>query len=127
MKLRPFDLSMIEDTSMYDHLPYQRDSDRCNIGSVALCSGNLLKHYRCAFGDILELTDMDALAVEKIQEYIEREQKRLGYLEEEPEVVDSYEDDYPDNNALSDEQIASLLNDKSNKKRFLANYDDEDF
>ena len=73
MKLRPFDSSMIEDTSMYDHLPYQRDADICNIGSVALCSGNLLKHYRCAFGDTLELTDMDKLAVEKIQEYIERE------------------------------------------------------
>ena len=125
MKLRPFDLSMIEDTSMYDHLPYQRDADICNIGSVALCSGNLLKHYRCAFGDTLELTDMDKLAVEKIQEYIEREQERLGLSGEEPEVVDSYEDDY--NDELSEEQIASLLSEKPNTKRFLGNYDEEDF
>ena len=127
MKLRPFDLSMIEDTSMYDHLPYQRDSERCNIGSVALCSGNLLKYYRCTFGDAFELTDMDELAIEKIQEYIKREQERLAPLEEEPEVVDSYEEDYAEGNELSDEQIAGLLSDKPKKKRYLGNYDDEDF
>jgi len=127
MKLRPFDLSMIEDTSMYDHLPYKRDAERCNIGSVALYSGNLLKYYRCSFGDTLELTDMDELAIEKIQEYIEREQERLASLEAEPEVLDSYEDEYPDVNELSDDQIASLLGEKPKKKAFLGDYDDEDY
>ena len=127
MKLKPFDLSMIEDTSMYDHLPYKRDSERCNIGSVALCSGNLVKHYRCDFGDTFELTNIDDLAIEKIQEYIKREQERLASSNEAPEVVDSYEEEYSGSNELSEEQIAGLLGDKSNKKRFLANYDDEDF
>ena len=63
--------------------------------------------------------------MEKIQEYIEREQERLGLSGEEPEVVDSYEDDY--NDELSEEQIASLLSEKPKKKRFLDNYDEEDF
>lgn len=127
MKLRPFDLSMIEDTSMYDHLPYKRDSERCNIGSVALYSGNIVKYYRCAFGDTLELSDMDDLAIEKIQEYIKREQDRLSPQDEEIDVVDSYDNEYGDVNELSDEQIAGLLDDKPKKKAFLGNYDDEDF
>ncbi len=125
MKLKPFDLSMIEDTSMYDHLPYKRDAERCNIGSVALYSGNVVKYYRCSLGDTLELADMDELAVEKIQNYIKREKERLASFESEPEVIDSYDDEY-NSNELSDEQIAGLLGDKPKKKGFLGNYDDEE-
>ena len=127
MKLRPFDLSMIEDTSMYDHLPYKRDSERCNIGSVALYSGNVVKYYRCSLGDVYELTDMDELAVEKIQEYINRERARLTEMDDAPGVVDSYEEEFYDSNELSDEQIAGLLGDKPPKKSFLGDYVDDEY
>ena len=119
---------MIEDTSMYDHLPYKRDAERCNIGSVALFSGNVVKYYRCALGETLELNDMDELAIEKIRKYVERENERLASLDTESDVVDSYYDgEYVDSNDLSDEQIAGLLGDKPKKKGFLGNYDDEEF
>ena len=123
MKLRPFDLSMIEDTAMYDKLPYQRDAERCNIGSVALCSGNVVKYYRCNYGDVLELTDMDELAIKKIQQYIEREQERLHVDETDSEVLDDYKDEYIDENELTDDEIAALLADKAKRAAFV---DDED-
>lgn len=126
MKLKPFDLSLVDDMSMYDNLPYQRDSDRCNAGAIAMYSGNLLKYYRCSFGETLELNDMDELAAKKIQEYIKREKERMALSQvSESEVIDSFVDE--DNDGLSDEQLQSLVGDKSKKKAFLGNYDDEDF
>jgi len=38
-----------------------------------------------------------------------------------------YEDEFPDVNELSDDQIASLLGEKPKKKAFLGDYDDEDY
>ena len=125
MKLKPFDLSLVDDMSMYDHLPYQRDSDRCNAGALALYSGNVLKYYQCSFGETFELNDMVELAAEKIQNYLEREKERLSTLSsEEAEVVTTFTDDEDE---LSDEQLQSLVGDTSRKKRFLDAYDDEDY
>lgn len=127
MKLKPFDLSMADDMSMYDHLPYQRDSDRCNAGALALYSGNVVKYYRCSFGEILDLADMDDLAVKKIQEYLKRERERLAALEtSEPEVIDTFAED-EDEDGLSAEQLQSLVGDKPKKKSFLGDYDYEDY
>lgn len=127
MKLKPFDLTLVEDMSMYDHLPYQRDADRCNAGAIALYSGNVLKYYRCSLGEVLEFADMDELAAVKIGEYIEREKERLSAFEEASEVIDSFDEDDYTEEGLSDEQLAGLLSDKPKKKALLGDYDDEDF
>lgn len=126
MKLKPLDFSLIDDMSMYDHLPYQRDSDRCNAGAIALCSGNVLKYYRCSLGEVFELTDIDDLAAIKIKEYVKREEERLAAANETSEVIDTF-DEEDSGEELSDEQIASLLADKPKKKALLGDYDDEDF
>ncbi len=126
MKLKPFDLSMADDMSMYDNLPYQRDSDRCNAGALALYSGNILKYYHCSFGEVLELNNMDDLAAEKIQNYLKQEKERLASLESDKiEVIPTFTDD-EEENGLSMEQLQSLVGDRPSKKGFLGNYDDED-
>lgn len=33
--------------TMYDELPYQRNSDICNAGAIALYSGHIIKYYLC--------------------------------------------------------------------------------
>lgn len=126
MKLKPLDFSMIEDTSMYDQLPYQRDSDRCNAGAVALYSGNIVKYYRCSFGNAIELTDMDTLAAVKIKEYTEREKERFSSVGEETEIID-FAEETAAAEGLSEEQLDELLADKPKKKALLGEYDDEDF
>ena len=123
MKLKPFDLSMGDDMSMYDNLPYQRDSDKCNAGALALYSGNILKYYRCSLGEVLELNDMDNLAVLKIQNYLKREQARLSPSDINGiDVISNDEDE----NGLSMEQLEYLIGDNAHRRRFLDNYDDED-
>ncbi len=123
MKLKPFDLSMGDDMSMYDNLPYQRDSDKCNAGALALYSGNILKYYRCSLGEVLELNDMDNLAVLKIQDYLKREQERLFSSEiDNMDVIFNEEDE----DGLSMEQLEQLVGNNAHRKSFLDNYDDED-
>lgn len=125
MKLKPLDFSMGDDMSMYDKLPYKRDSDRCNAGAITLCTGNILKYYRCYFGEILKLDNIDDLASVKIQEHLKEERKRLASLQsDETDVVDTFIDDTED--GISIEQIQSLIGEPSPKRSFLSNYDDED-
>ena len=33
--------------TMYDHLPYQRDSDYCNAEKIGLSTGKIIKYYLC--------------------------------------------------------------------------------
>ncbi len=44
---RPYDKTLEYNISMYDKLPYKRDSERCNASTLALVSGNLVKYYYC--------------------------------------------------------------------------------
>jgi hypothetical protein len=44
-RLRPYDSTLEDNLSMYDRLPYCRDSDLCNKEALALISGNVIKYY----------------------------------------------------------------------------------
>lgn len=57
--LRPYDASMEEPLTMYDHLPYRRDVSLCDAHSIALESGNILKYYRCAVKDARSISNRD--------------------------------------------------------------------
>ncbi len=59
------------DVSMYDHLPYDRDEDLCNISSVKLESGNLIKYWRCKSKDSIPIVNKESLIEEdKIEDKI---------------------------------------------------------
>ena len=110
VKLRPFDLTLVEDTSMYDNLPYQRDPSLCNADAIAIESGNVLKFYRYKVGDNYSLTDMDTLANKKIQEYQKRESERLAEISKENIEVISTEE--ASENRLTDDELQELLVDQ---------------
>ena len=110
VKLKPFDTSLVEDTSMYDNLPYKRDPYRCNADAIALESGNVLKFYQCKLGDTYKLTDMDTLADKKIHEHQEKESERLAEISKENiEVISAGESS---NNHLTDDELHELMEDK---------------
>ena len=77
---RPYDASLENNLSMYDKLPYKRDIDLCNASSIAMESGNLIKYYRCAKAEDVEIKNQDAqfskIALKHIEEY-EKESANL--------------------------------------------------
>lgn len=42
-----YDTALDFHVTMYDNLPYQRDSDYCNAEKIALVSGRVIKYYFC--------------------------------------------------------------------------------
>lgn len=124
-KLKPYDSSLNEDMSMYDHLPYQRDIDLCNEHTIALYSGNILKYYYCSIKEPCQLDHRDDLALAKIRQH-EQEQalleqvetKALPRQEKAMESIDLNDDE----GTLTDEQIDNLLNQKGS----FAELTDED-
>ena len=42
-----YDTALDFHVTMYDNLPYERDSDYCNIEKVTLVSGRVIKFYLC--------------------------------------------------------------------------------
>lgn len=93
--------------SMYDNLPYERDSDYCNAEHVGMTCGQIVKYYLC-------LNQQEEFQVnnhdDEIQEILARikmqEQERLRAIEEASEAEAS-----PDE--ITEEQIQTLLEDQS--------------
>ncbi|MDK2808085.1 MAG: hypothetical protein PWP24_819 [Clostridiales bacterium] len=79
-KLRPFDAASHDDFSMYNKLPYYRDINLCTEDTITLVTGNVIKYFQYQLLETLPLHDMDQIAVIKIRQYMEREQKRKDQL-----------------------------------------------
>lgn len=65
-RLNPYDSALEDNLSMYDKLPYQRDSNLCNREALALVSGNVLKYYRCKTSEPYKVKTMDDIITYKI-------------------------------------------------------------
>lgn len=76
-KLRPFDAANRDDFSMYNKLPYYRDTDLCTPEMITIVSGNVIKYFQYNVKDTYALSGIDNLALLKIKEYEKRESKRL--------------------------------------------------
>lgn len=76
MKLKPFDYSMNEDYSMYDHLPYEKDIDLCGPDKIAMESGNIIKFYQCNIRDTYQISGIDDLFYEKLSLHEEQQAER---------------------------------------------------
>lgn len=100
-----FDSSMDHPISMYDMLPYQRDSDYCNAEKLTLESGRIIKYYLC-------LNQSEACPINNHDDEIEsilsaiqiKEQQRIQITAQEP---DTAEMQY----GITPEQIQTLLKD----------------
>lgn len=100
-----YDATMDYHITMYDNLPYQRDSDFCGIQQVAMYSGHIIKYYLC-------LNQAEAFSINNRDDEIENILARVKKKEAEriskadAEIVnDSH------SSGITQEQIQTLLND----------------
>lgn len=78
---KPYDTTLEENISMYDKLPYKRNEDLCNVSTLGLNSGNLVKFYRCnGSEEAKEINNRDELFSMIVSEHLEKEQKRIADL-----------------------------------------------
>lgn len=92
--------------TMYDNLPYQRDSDYCNAEKLTLQSGKIIKYYLC-------LNQTEQYAIDNRDDEIEQilatiqaeERKRIEVVQPEPKAPDH-------GDGITPEQIQTLLEDQ---------------
>lgn len=100
-----YDGSLDHPISMYDLLPYQRDSDYCNAEKLTLESGTIIKYYLC-------LNQMEACPINNHDDEIEsilaeiqmQEQQRIQTATVEPQISEPQD-------GITPEQIQTLLKD----------------
>lgn len=100
-----YDGSLDHPITMYDRLPYQRDSDYCNAEKLTLESGMIIKYYLC-------LNQMEACPINNHDDEIEsilsaiqaQEQQRIQIAPPEPDNTDTQD-------GITPEQIQTLLKD----------------
>lgn len=101
-----YDTALDFHVTMYDHLPYQRDSDYCNIEKVALISGRVIKFYLC-------LNQPEFFAIDNKDDVIEdilaeaKIAKKQYEAAKRKQLFDTAAD-----SGVSEEQIQSLLDDR---------------
>lgn len=96
-----YDTSLDYHVTMYDQLPYQRDSDYCNIEKVALYSGRIIKYYLCLNSiDNYPIDNKDEQWDEILARLTHKSSKRISYKK--PEVLTSEEE-------ITPQQIQTIL------------------
>lgn len=95
--------------TMYDNLPYQRDSDYCNAEKLTLQSGKIIKYYLCMNQvECFPINNRDD-EIESILAAIQAEElKRVQTVKPEPVPI-AAED------GITPEQIQTLLEDQDNE------------
>lgn len=91
---KPYDTTLEENISMYDKLPYKRNVDLCNISTLCLNSGNLVKYYRCnGSEEAKEINNKDELFSQIVSEHLKSQEKALSDLHAHYPVLFSSQDD----------------------------------
>ena len=90
---------------MYDHLPYQRDSDICNASTLALYSGHIIKYYLCNNQEEEYPINNRDDEIEEILQKIREKEALRNLSDGDGEVLDVPTED------ITEEQIQTLLED----------------
>ena len=102
-----YDETMDYHITMYDNLPYRRDSDFCGIQQVALYSGHIIKYYLCLnHEDAYEVGNRDDEIEEILAMAQMNEAKRAAAPVRKPASRKHEEA------GITQEQIKTLLQDK---------------
>lgn len=101
---QPYDATLEENMSMYDKLPYKRNEDMCNASALALESGNLIKYYRCAEIDSIDIQTQDEHFSAIVAAHIQAYEKELLMLHQKfPSIYGSLEMETSENPPLIEE------------------------
>ena len=113
-----YDTALDFHVTMYDKLPYQRDSDYCNIEKVAMSSGKVIKYF-------LYMNQPEAVIIDNKDEEFEQFLLELKMKQQrQRELNDSVsEQEALPSGEVTDEQIQTLLDD--NGEGFSAPFDEE--
>ena len=102
---KKYDGSLDYGIEMYDNLPYKRNSDVCNEGSVALYSGHIIKYYLCNNEEEAYLIDNKDDEIQSILRRAREDAEKRQTDDTEPEVIG-------DPAELTDEQLQALTTDQ---------------
>lgn len=103
-KLAPFDSSSTDHLSMYDNLPYKRNSDVCNGEAVTKETGNVLKFYRCRLENPYEISNRDDSTYKMLSKLRKEQTPSAPSENTEPEAA-------PVSNGITEEQMDELFRD----------------
>jgi len=90
--------------TMYDNLPYQRDTEYCNVEKLALVSGHVIKYYLCLGQEEAFLIDNKDDIIEEI--LANEQQSSSGTVSRRKAVSPP-----PIEGEITPEQIQTLLDD----------------
>lgn len=115
-----YDTALDFHVTMYDNLPYQRDSDYCNIEKVAMTSGKVIKFYLAQHSaEKVVIDNKDETIEEYLMELKLKQQRQIEANRELPAVENSDE--------VTDKQIQTLLNDRDeNESSVTDEFQEED-
>lgn len=104
-----YDEAMDYHITMYDNLPYRRDSDFCGIQQVSLYSGHIIKYYLCLnHEDAYEVGNHDDEIEEILAVAQKNEAKRMAMPEKKQTGKSKKEEQ-----GITQEQIKTLLKDNA--------------
>lgn len=101
---KKYDTALDFHVTMYDALPYRRDSDYCNAEKLTLHSNSIFKYYLCARKeDVFEIDNKDSVIEEILQKL---KLRQVAAPAPKVEVIDT-----PSDPGITPEQIQTLLDD----------------
>lgn len=104
---KPYDTTLEENISMYDKLPYKRNVDLCNISTLGLNSGNLVKFYRCNGSDeTKQIANRDELFSQIVSEHLKSQEKAISDLHAHYPILFSSQDNNINPDASYEEEDA---------------------
>lgn len=103
-----YDTALDFHVTMYDNLPYQRDSDYCNIEKIALNSGKVIKYF-------LYKNQPEAAVINNKDDEMEQYLLELRMKQQRQQELNQEASPTPElpSDDVTDEQIHSLLHDQS--------------
>ncbi len=102
-----YDTALDFHVTMYDKLPYERDSDYCNVEKVAISSGRVIKYF-------LYMNQPGVVMIDNKDEEFEQYLLELQLKYQKQKALNdsaSSESDLP-SDEVTDEQIQTLLDDQ---------------
>lgn len=106
-----YDGSLDHPISMYDRLPYQRDSDYCNAEKLTLVSGMIIKYYLC-------LNQIEACPINNHDDEIESILSAIQIQERQRDQIAAQEPDTTEmQDGITPEQIQTLLKDPDEEEK----------
>ena len=102
-----YDTALDFHVTMYDKLPYERDSDYCNIEKVAISSGKVIKYF-------LYMNQPEVVIIDNKDEEFEQYLLELKLKYQKQKALSdspSSESEFP-SGEVTDEQIQTLLDDQ---------------